>query len=136
MGRLQEFLMENKRDMNETTEIKVTGFPYPFIVKPITVEQNEMLTKMSTKVTFDKKSHQRTEYMDQSAYTKRLVSACCIDPNFRDAEFQATRGVTSAEDLIAKLFTNGQFSELVEGVLKVNDFNFETTDDLIEEAKN
>lgn len=136
MGKLQDFLMENKRNMDETAEIKVTGFPYPFVVKPITLEQNEALSKMSTKVTFDKKTHQRTEYLDQSIYMKRLVSACCVDPNFRDAELQATRGVTSAEELIGRVLTNGQFSELVEGILTVNDFVFESTDDLIDEAKN
>ena len=136
MGKLQEFLMENKRDMDETAEIKVTGFPFPFVVKPITLEQNEALSKMSTKVTFDKKTHQRSEHLDQSMYMKRLVSACCVDPNFRDAELQATRGVTSAEELIGKVLTNGQFSELIDGVLSVNDFVFESTNDLIEEAKN
>ena len=100
MGKLQEFLMSNQDDIQATAEVAVSGFPVPFTIKSITEGENKAIRKSCQKITFDKKTHQKTTETDQDLYNNRLVIACCVDPNFKDAELQAKFGVMGAESLI------------------------------------
>ena len=61
--------------------------------------------------------------------------ACCVEPNFKDADWQAAIGVMGAEALLDKVLTAGQFSDLLMGVLRVNGFD-DDINDLVGEAKN
>ena len=85
MGKLQEFLMSNQDDIQATAEVTVSGFPVPFTIKSITEGENKAIRKSCQKITFDKKTHQKTTETDQDLYNNRLVIACCVDPNFKDA---------------------------------------------------
>ena len=60
MGKLQEFLMTNEENAQATAEVAVSGFPVPFTIKSITEGENKALRKSCQKVTFDKKTHQKT----------------------------------------------------------------------------
>ena len=100
MGKLQEFLMSNQDDIQATAEVAVSGFPVPFTIKSITEGENKAIRKSCQKITFDKKTHQKTTETDQDLYNNRLVIACCVDPNFKDAELQTKFGVMGAESLI------------------------------------
>ena len=82
MGKLQEFLMSNQDDIQATAEVAVSGFPVPFTIKSITEGENKAIRKSCQKITFDKKTHQKTTETDQDLYNNRLVIACCVDPNF------------------------------------------------------
>ena len=135
MGKLQEFLMSNQDDIQATAEVAVSGFPVPFTIKSITEGENKAIRKSCQKITFDKKTHQKTTETDQDLYNNRLVIACCVDPNFKDAELQAKFGVMGAESLIDVLLKPGQFVDLLLGVQEVNGFS-DDVNDLREEAKN
>ena len=63
------------------------------------------------------------------------MAACCVDPNFKDADLQAKYGVMGAEALIDVLLKPGQFIDLLLGVQEINGFT-DDVNDLREEAKN
>ncbi len=134
MGKLTEFLMGSQVD-TATAEVTVAGFPHPFTVKSITEGENKQLRKSCQNVHFDKKTHQRTVETDQDLYNDRLVAACCVEPNFKDAALQEHYGVVGAEALIDKLLKPGQFIELLLAIQEVNGFR-EDLNELRDEAKN
>lgn len=134
MGKLQDFLME--QEMGEvTTEVMIAPFPFPFIVKSVNEAENKAIRKTCQKVSFDKRSRQKQVDTDTDLYNSRLVVACCIEPNFKDAGLQEKHGVRGAEDLINKILNPGQYTDLLLAVQEINGF----TDDINEardEAKN
>lgn len=68
-------------------------------------------------------------------YNSRLVAACCVEPNFKDAALQEKYGVRGAEDLINRLLNPGQYTDLLLAIQEINGFS-DDINDLREEAKN
>ena len=126
MGKLQDFLMEAQIGTNQT-EVQIAPFPYPFIVKAI--------RKTCQKVEFDKKTRQKRIDTDTDLYNARLVVACCVEPNFKDAALQEKYGVRGAEDLINLILNPGQYTDLLLAVQEINGFT-DDVNDLRDEAKN
>lgn len=134
MGKLQEFMME--AEIGEvTTEVPIAPFPFPFVVKSITEAENKTIRKSCQKISFDKKTRQKQTETDTDLYNARLVAACCVDPNFKDADFQEKKGVRGAEDLINKILNPGQFTDLLLAVQEINGFT-DDVNELRDEAKN
>ena len=128
--------MSNQDDIQATAEVAVSGFPVPFTIKSITEGENKAIRKSCQKITFDKKTHQKTTETDQDLYNNRLVIACCVDPNFKDAELQEKFGVMGRRILDRRPFEAWtQFVDLLLGVQEVNGFS-DDVNDLREEAKN
>ena len=117
------------------TEVEIAPFPFPFIVRSITETENKAIRKTCQKVSFDKKTRQKQIDTDTDLYNSRLVVACCVDPNFKDAEFQEKHGVRGAEDLINKILNPGQYVDLLLAVQEINGFT-DDVNDLRDEAKN
>lgn len=134
MGKLMDFLMEHKAE-TVTTQVEISGFPHPFVVKSISEGENKQLSKSCQTVTYDKKTHQKTVEIDQSLYGNRLVAACCVEPNFKDAELQKHYGVVGAEELIDRMLKPGQYIQLAMAVQEVNGFSTDINE-LRDEAKN
>ena len=135
MSKLQDFLMANDHTGDELVEVTTATLPEPFLVRAITEGENKAIRKSCKKTIIDPKTRQRQEYTDQDLYNNKLVIACCVDPNFKDAEWQKSKGVMGAEALLDKVLTPGQFSDLLLGVLKVNGFD-DDINELRDEAKN
>lgn len=135
MGKLHDFLMGQEVAGQVTTEVQISQFPFPFVIKSITEGENKAIRKSCQKVTFDKKTHQRQTETDQDLYNNRLVVACCVEPNFKDADLQEKFGVRGAEALIDALLKPGQFIDLLLAVQEVNGFT-EDINDQRDEAKN
>lgn len=135
MGKLQEFFMQGTAAEPVTAEVAVTGLPHPFLVQSIDQDENTAIKRSCQKVFFDKRNHQKTTEIDQDMYNLRLVAACCVDPNFKDADLQKQYGVMGAEALIGKVLKPGQFIDLMIGVQEVNGFA-EDPNELRDEAKN
>lgn len=134
MGKLQDFFME--AEIGEvTTEVQIAPFPFPFIVRSITEAENKAIRKSCQKITFDKKTRQKQTDTDTDLYNARLVVACCMDPNFKNAELQEKHGVHGAEDLINKILNPGQYTDLLLAVQEINGFG-DDINDLRDEAKN
>lgn len=135
MGKLQDFLLNEFRDEPVQTDVEIKGFPYPFVIKSIKQDQNKAIEASCKKITFNKKTHEKEVETDQSLYATRLIAACCVEPNFKDAELQNKFGVMGEESLIEKILSAGQYADLLRAVSEVNDFGTDIND-LIEEAKN
>lgn len=135
MDKLMEFLMEQEVRENETVEVDIAGFPYPFVVRATTEDESKSIRKTCQKVTFDKKSRQKSAETDSDLYNSRLVAACCVSPNFKDAQLQAKYGVVGAEALIDAMLKPGQFIDLLLAVQEINGFSSDM-DELRDEAKN
>jgi len=135
MGKLQDFLMKDTYNPIVEKEVKVSGLPYPFIIKSITEDENKEIRKACMKYVYDKETHTRQMELDPDAYNAKLIVACCVDPNLKDAELQKKYGVIGAENLLTKILTAGQYAELLFAVQEINGFN-KSLDELREEAKN
>lgn len=135
MGKLQDFLLNEYDAAPVETDVEIKGFPYPFRVKSIKQEQNKAIEAACKVITFNKKTHQKEVETDQSAYATKLIAACCVEPNFKDAALQSKFGVMGEESLIEKILDSGQYSDLLRAVSEVNGFGTDIND-LVEEAKN
>lgn len=134
MGKLQEFLMESdihivKKDVN------ISPFPFPFAIQSITEEENKAIRKSCQKSSFDKRTRQKQTETDTDMYNNRLIAACCVEPNFKDAALQEKYGVRGAEDLINRILNPGQYTDLLLAIQEINGFT-DDVNDLREEAKN
>lgn len=135
MDKLMEFLMEQEVRENETVEVDIAGFPYPFVVRATTEAESKSIRKTCQKVTFDKKSRQKSAETDSDLYNSRLVAACCVSPNFKDAQLQARYGAVGEDELMGKILKPGQFNELMTAIMELNGFSSDM-DELRDEAKN
>ena len=135
MGKLQDFLMSRADIGEELVEVRTATLPDPFLVRAITEGENKAIRKSCKKVIIDQKTRQRQEYTDQDLYNNKLVIACCVEPNFKDADLQARFGVMGAEALAEKLLSPGQYSNLLIAVQELNGFD-EDINNLVDEAKN
>ena len=134
MGKLYDFLMQ-KDNAIETREVMIGGFPEPFVIKSISEKENKAIRKAATRSITDPKTRQRQEMIDGAAYNAKLVVACCVEPNFKDADLQAHFGVMGAEDLLEVVMKPGQFTDLLLAGQEINGFG-DDINDLREEAKN
>jgi hypothetical protein len=135
MSKLQEFLLNQEENKKQTAEVPVSGFPVPFTIKAITEGENKMIRRSCQKISFDQKTRQKNTETDQDLYNNRLIVACTVDPNFKDAELQAKYGVVGAEALIDALLKPGQFIDLLLAIQEINGFT-DDINDLRDEAKN
>lgn len=135
MGKLQDFLLSQEGTGAATMEVEIAPFPFPFVIRSITEAENKAIRKSCQKVTIEKKSRHKTTETDTDLYNNRLVVACCMEPNFKDADLQEKYGVRGAEALIDVLLNPGQFTNLLLAVQDINGFS-DDINDLREEAKN
>ena len=135
MGKLQDFLMEQDVAAQAQVEVAIAPFPFPFVVKSITEAENKAIRKTCQKISFDKKTRQKQIETDTDLYNSRLVVACCVEPNFKDAALQEKYAVRGAEDLIDRLLKPGQYTDLLIAVQEINGFA-DDVNDLRDEAKN
>lgn len=135
MGKLQDFLKLNIVDANDTSEVSIKPFPFPFVIKSITQAENSEIRKACTITEYNKKTHQKEASTDTRQYLNRLIIACTVDPCFEDAELQKAYGVMGADALLEKLLTPGQYGELLQAVNDINCFDSDINE-LKDEAKN
>lgn len=72
---------------------------------------------------------------DQEKFVTELTTACVTHPNLNNAELQNSYGAVGAADLIHKMLTPGEFSDLANTVQQANGFDVGMKDK-IKRAKN
>ena len=102
----------------------------PFVIRPLTQEENEELIKKHTKK--DKKGN---EVFDRIAYSRAMTAAAVVEPDLASAELQKSVGVLGEDKTLAKLLYIGEFALLTQEVQKLSGLD-EDINDEIEEAKN
>ena len=135
MSKLQDFLLNEFKLEDVTTEVNIKGFPEPFVIKSIKQAQNKVIERSCRTVTFNRKTHEKEIETDRDLYATRLIAACCIVPNFKDAALQAKLGVMGEEDCVETMLDSGTYAVLLKAVTDINGFDTNINDN-IEEAKN
>lgn len=106
------------------------GKSIPFIIRPITQEENKMLIKKYTKK--DKKG---TETFDRPEYVSAMTAAAVVFPDLTNAELQRAYGVLGESALLQKMLYVGEYANLTLEVQELSSLDTDINDD-IEEAKN
>ena len=134
MSSLQAFLnpiqVENKEVIVSTRFVE-DGKPVPFVIKPITQEENKVLIKKHTKQ--DKKKG--IETFERPEYIAALTAAGVVFPDLKNAELQKAYGVLGESALLQKMLYAGEFAELAQAVQDLSGLEEDINED-IEEVKN
>lgn len=106
------------------------GNPVTFKIQALTQEENEKLVKQSTRSV---KANGRTvEKLDTAEFTRRLVVAGTVEPDFSSKEMCDAYGVLDPLCVPAKMLLAGEFSRLAQEITELSGFE----NDIGEEAKN
>jgi hypothetical protein len=133
MGSLNAFLhpiqVENKEVIVSKRFIE-DGKPIPFIIRPITQEENKYLIKKYTKK--DKKGN---DTFDRAEYVQAMTASAVVFPDLANAELQKAYGVLGESTLLQKMLYVGEYAELAQAVQEISGLDKNINED-IEEAKN
>lgn len=137
MGDIKAFLLPPV--MEETKEAVITkrakgpdGKPVPFVLRAIDQETNDRLIRRAQRTS--KVNGQTVRGLDTEKYGKLLISACVIEPNFKDAELCAYYKTVDPLDVPGKMLSSGEYAKLMQEINSLN--GFEDIDGLEETAKN
>ena len=133
MSSLNAFLhpvqSENK-EIIVSKRFQEDGKPLPFVIRPITQEENEEIIRKHTKK--DKKGN---EVFDRVNYNRELTALAVVVPDLNNAELQKAWGTLGASKTLAKMLYVGEFGTLMEAVMELSGLDKDINVD-IEEAKN
>lgn len=104
----------------------------PFKIRTISQEENEALSKRSVHI--KKIDGRQFEALDDLEYTRRLIVACTVYPDFTNSELCQAYGVMDPLMVPGKMLISGEYKRLLQEIMKFNDFT--SAVDLEEEAKN
>ena len=134
MASLSAFLHPEKTGNKEvivSDRFKENGKVVPFVIRPLTQEENAALLKQYRKV--DKNSG--TEIFNRIGYNQAMVAAAVVEPDLNSAELQKAWGVLGPERVLTTMLYVGEYSKLMEEVQKLSGLDTDLNDE-IEEAKN
>ena len=107
------------------------GNPVPFKIRSITQEENENLLKKARRV--QKVNGQRQEHTDNTAYSRAMVVAATVEPDFSSKEMCEAYGVLDPNLVPVKMLLTGEYAKLLQAITEISGLD----DDLAaEEAKN
>lgn len=133
MSSLKAFLnpikVENK-EVIVSNRFREDGKPVPFVIRPITQEENKLLIKRYTKR--DKKG---VETFDRPEYVSSLTAAAVVFPDLSNAELQNHYGVLGESAVLQKMLYAGEYAELSMQVQELSGLDKDINDD-IDEVKN
>ena len=107
------------------------GQSIPFKIKPITQEENDKLMKATTRIIKDRAGN-KTRDFDSQAYSRALVVAGTVYPDFRDAELCKAYDVADPALVPGKMLLVGEYMKLADAISELSGFG----DKPEEEAKN
>lgn len=106
------------------------GKPVPFLIRPISQEENEAMMKLYTK----KKKNGEIEF-DNVRYTAALVASAVAFPDLKNADLQKAYGVLGEDKLLKKMLYVGEYATLTQAVQKLSGLDVDEND-LIDDVKN
>lgn len=139
MGVLKAFLQPTEVD--ETRKVVVSkrfldedGNPVPFEIKSMSQEENQRLTKKFTKGKYV--NGNKVDVFDSKGYTNAMIVACTVQPDFADAEMCKVYGCIDPESVPARMLRAGEYTTLVQEIMRFNGFDPDSKLKEEEEAKN
>lgn len=133
MSSLNAFLNPIKVENKEiiiSERFREGGKPVPFVIRPITQEENEEILRRHKKR--DKKGN---ETFDQIGYSHDLAATAVVSPDLENAELQKAYGVLGNVKLLEKMLLIGEFTALGEAVRELSGLDKDINDDK-DEVKN
>lgn len=133
MSSLKAFLNPIKTENKEvivSDRFQEDGKPVPFVIRPITQKENELLIKKYTKR--DKKGN---ETFDRVGYIHELVASAVVFPDLKNAELQQAYGVLGETELLKEMLLAGEFATLAKAVQELSGIDVDINEK-IEEVKN
>lgn len=133
MSSLNAFLNPVKVENKEVVisdRFQEGGKPVPFVIRPITQEENEEILRRHKKR--DKKGN---ETFDQIGYSHDLAATAVVSPDLENAELQKAYGVLGSVKLLEKMLLIGEFTALGEAVRELSGLDKDINDGK-DEAKN
>lgn len=136
MSRLSAFL--HPKQMNEEKEVFISnrftdekGEPVPFKIKALTQEETDAITRKATKTR--KGNGQSQDYLDNVEFSRRMVVAATVEPDFSAKELCDAYGVMDPLLVPGKMLLTGEYAALLREITALSGFGAE---DLEGEAKN
>lgn len=117
VGKTKEIFLDNFKDES--------GKPLPFIVKCISPEENEGISKKHTN---------EEGKLDASAYGNELIVNCMVEPDLKSEELCRFYGVMDPTMVPSRMFTIGEKQLIQDAVMDINDVKM--AKDKLERAKN
>lgn len=106
------------------------GNVVPFKIRAVTQEENDAITKRATKVR--KVDGTPMDYLDSVDFTRRMVIAATVEPDFRSQDMCMAYGVADPLMVPGKMLSSGEYKRLVKEIMTLS--GFEESPE--EEAKN
>lgn len=126
---LNPITVENK-EVIVSNRFQEDGKPVPFVIRPITQEENKQLIKK-----YSRKDKKGNETFDRAEYVSELTASAVVFPDLMNADLQKAYGVLGASALLQKMLYVGEYAELAQAVQELSGLDQDINED-IEEAKN
>lgn len=109
---------------------KEDGSPAPFVIRPLSQEENDKLIRKSTRRV--KVNGQTAETLDHTEYGRRVVVAATVEPDFAGQELCKAYGTLDPLEVPGKMLLVGEYARLSQAILALSGLD----EDPEEQAKN
>lgn len=136
MSKLSAFLhpvtaQEEKEVVISKRFVDGQGNPVPFRIRSLTQEENDRITKQATRQV--KVNGQPVEQLDNVDFSRRMVVAATVEPDFSSKEMCDAYGVLDPLLVPGKMLLSGEYGRLMAEITQLSGFGDDTAED---EAKN
>lgn len=136
MSKLSAFLhpvtaQEEKEVVISKRFVDGQGNPVPFRIRSLTQEENDRITKQATRQV--KVNGQPVEKLDNVDFSRRMVVAATVEPDFSSKEMCDAYGVLDPLLVPGKMLLSGEYGRLMAEITQLSGFGDDTAED---EAKN
>lgn len=97
------------------------GEPVPFKIRSLTQEENDRITKQATRQI--KVNGQPLDKLDSGDYSRRVIVAATVEPDFQSKEMCDAYGVLDPLQVPGKMLLAGEFSKLARAIAELSGFS-------------
>ena len=96
------------------------GNPVPFKIRALTQEENDQITKQATRQV--KVNGQAVEKLDSVDFSRRMVVAATVEPDFHAKELCDAYGVLDPLLVPGKMLLSGEYAKLLNAITDLSGF--------------
>ena len=97
------------------------GNPVPFKIRALSQEENDKIIKSATRQI--KVNGQPMEKLDSADYTRRMIVAATVEPDFRSKELCDAYGTLDPLLVPGKMLFSGEYAALGRAIMSLSGFN-------------
>lgn len=97
------------------------GNPVPFKIRALAQEENDQISKQATRQI--KVNGQPVEKVDSADYTRRMIVAATVEPDFRSKELCDAYGTLDPLLVPGKMLFSGEYAALGRAIMSLSGFN-------------